>query len=176
MDIRDCHRQQHLGPPAAHARIRDWSMPDDASRDSISDFTTNLGAALERPRTAETGFVALLAGLVSLVVGVAAGSLVGVEVGGWEEFGSLVGSESHGPAGVGLVDDVVVAAAQGYAVVAVGAATLAPVPDVVDFCPAAGAVAAGKRATAIPQQHGGAGGAGVRPAAAADIDRNTRAV
>jgi len=113
---------------------------------------------------------------MALVVRVAAGSLVGVEVGGWEELGSPVGSESHGPAGVGLVDDVVVAAAQGYAVVAVGAATSAPQDDVVDFCPAAGSVAAGEGAAPVAEQDGGAGGAGVGAAGAAEVDRNAGAV
>ena len=51
------------------------------------------------------------AGSVALVVGVAAGLLVGVDVWGWDELGSSVGAESHGPAVVGLVDEVVVAAA-----------------------------------------------------------------
>ena len=108
------------------------------------------------------------------MVGVAAGLLGGVDVGGWDEFGVSVGSESHGP--VGGVDEPVVVAAEGDAVVAVGVAAVAPEHDVVDVGPAGWSFAAGEGAATVPEEDRGAGGAGERAAGAADVDGDARAV
>ena len=88
------------------------------------------------------------------------GCVGGVEVGGWQEFGFLVCSESHGPACTFVVDEAVVVSAEGDGVVAVGGSAVLPGDDVVNLGPPWRFVAAGERTAAVAEQHGVAGGAG----------------
>ena len=68
------------------------------------------------------------------------------------EFGVFVRCQSHHPAAV--MDDSVMVVAKRHAVVAVGAAAVDPVPDVMDVGPAFRSIAAGERAALVAQQHG----------------------
>ena len=86
--------------------------------------------------------------LSALVVGVAAGCLGGVDVGGWDEVGLVVGSDSYGP--VAVVSQLVVVAAEGDGVVLVGGAAVLPGLDVVDVGVAGWSFAAGEGAATIP--------------------------
>ena len=73
------------------------------------------------------------------VQGVAAGSLLGVDPGGWNDFGVAVFAHAHGP--VALVDQGVVEPAHDGSVVHAGGSPVDPELDVVDFGPAGGPVA-----------------------------------
>src|SRR3954453_4781619 len=76
------------------------------------------------------------------------GFSVGVEAGGWEELGSVVGGvEADFPGGG--VDDRVVVAAQEHEVVQGGDAAVGPVLDVVGVAGDRGPAAGGERAVPV---------------------------
>ncbi|WP_441005350.1 hypothetical protein [Micromonospora foliorum] len=83
---------------------------------------------------------------------VAAGQLVGVEPGGWDELGVAVAAESDAP--VAAVDVSVVMPAEQHGVVEAGGAAVDPV--VVGVAPARWTVAAGERAALVAQHQGAA--------------------
>src|SRR5262249_25163600 len=93
----------------------------------------------------------------------------GVDVGGWDEFGSSIRSEPNLP--VAVVNQPMMVPAQGDGVVQIRRAAVYPGDDVVNVRPPWWSVAAGERAAAIASQHGLSGGAGVGATAAADINR-----
>jgi hypothetical protein len=69
------------------------------------------------------------------VVEVAAGSLLGVEAGRWDEVGMPVGPKADLPAGVRVVDESVVVAAEQHEVVQGRGPALGPGGDVVGVGP-----------------------------------------
>src|SRR3954467_2387612 len=83
----------------------------------------------------------------SVVRGVAARSLFGVEPGRWGPVGDAV-LDVHLPPE--FLEGAVVEAAEEAEVVGVGAADLDPLDDVMDLGPGRGAVAAGEGAAAVP--------------------------
>lgn len=91
--------------------------------------------------------VTLLGPSGSSVVGVSAGCLLPVDVGGWEEFGESVGGDADLP--VVSVDEPVVVATQQCRIVQGRNAAVGPVFDVVPVAPAGRAVAAGEGASAV---------------------------
>src|SRR6266545_307155 len=107
----------------------------------------------------------IVGGGVGVVAVVAAGVLVGVDPGGWGEFGQAVAGDADGP--VLVVCGVVVSGAEEDGVVQVGGAAVGPVPQMVGVAPAGGQVAAGEGAARIPQDQGAAqrGGDGALRAA-----------
>jgi hypothetical protein len=94
--------------------------------------------------------------LLVWVVEVAAGSLLGVEGGWWDEVGVLVGAEADLPAAVGVVDESVVVAAEQDEVVQGGGTAVGPGGDVVGVGEAWWAVAVGEGAAAVADVQGAA--------------------
>ena len=89
-----------------------------------------------------------------VVVEVAAGPLVWVEAGRGDEVGMAVRAEADLPAGVWVVDESVVPAAEQHEVVQVGGPAVDPRFDVVGLGPAWGPVTLGKRAAAVADVQG----------------------
>src|SRR3954449_12047290 len=124
-------------------------------------------AAFHHQGSTPSGLGAELLG--GVVVGVAAGCLVGVDPGWWGVFGGAVGVEVDGP--VFLVDFAVVPAAeQDRVAVRGGGGAGGPVLDVVGVGPGWWAVAAWPGATLVAQGDRAADRGGEDPGGGADVE------
>ena len=88
------------------------------------------------------------------VVGVAAGLLLRVDVGGWDEFGEAVGGDPDLP--LAVVDDAVMMSTQEDGVVEVGGSVVEPAAYVMAGAPPAGTIAGRKGAAAVAEDQGAA--------------------
>ena len=100
---------------------------------------------------------------------VAAGPLRRVDPGRRNELGKAVGTETNAPTALGIMNHPVVVATEEHKVVQARGTAGGPGTQVVGFAPAAGSVAAGKAAPAIPSPQRPAQRPGGEPATATDI-------